>query len=567
VRARAGCVAVLLALLTGCTTVPTSSPTVQITQVADPPSDVGIEALPPEAGASPEEVVRGFVEAMASTTRNHPVARQYLTTEAADTWSDTGSVTVISSDYAPVATDGSTVEITAQLVGTVDGQGVFTVGAEQVFTRTSTLVQEDGEWRIADPVDGLVLLEPDFSRTYDQVSAYFLDPTGTRVVPDPRFFVGGGNQPTSLVDRLIAGPSTAIAAGVANPLLGYELRSNVVVERQVATVDLTRTEPGGDDDASALSAQLVWSLDPLVRAVRIRIDGEPVDVPGVPDEQSVDDWAGLDPDSVPVSSVGHYLSSGALRVATDGSAAPGPAGTGVYGLTSAAITADGRSDALGQLAAVSGNGGQATLLYGPYGGDLAPLLSATTLTPPTSAATRPEVWTVRDGVEVIRVPASGAPQTVAATTLAGQGPTTQFRLSPDGVRAAVVVSGADGGELLVGTVVRSDDQVALRDLRSVAPALSQVVDVAWRNAGSLVVLAGDAAEDSTVPYSVSVDGWGLSTVTLSGLPSQPTSVAAAPSRAPLVSAGGTLWQLVGGTWSTLVRGAGPLPGEAPLYPL
>ena len=36
---------------------------------------------------------------------------------------------------------------------------------------------------------------------------------------------------------------------------------------------------------------------------------------------------------------------------------------------------------------------------------------------------------------------------------------------------------------------------------------------------------------------------------------------------PLVDAGGTIWQLAGGTWVTLVRGREPLPGAAPFYPL
>ncbi len=567
---RARALAVLLTgLLAGCTTVPTSSPTVEITQIADPPADVGIEALPPEAGASPEEVVRGFVDAMASTTRNHPVARQFLTAEAADSWSDTDGVTVISADYAPVATDSSTVEVTAELVGTVDTQGVFTVGTGQAYTRSLALTEEQGEWRITDPPDGLVLLEPDFVRTYDQVNAYFLDPTGTRVVPDPRFLVDGGAQPTALVDRLLAGASTTVAAGVLNPLAGSELRSNVDVRRQVATVDLTGLPTDVAEDPSVLCAQLVWSLDQLddVRAVRVLLDGQPVRVPGAPEVQSVDDWAALDPDAVPVESVGHYLHAGALLTATTGEPAPGPAGTGVYALRSAAVTADVGTNELGSLAGVSEAGGTATLLLGPYGGELAPVLSAGTLTDPTTAATRPEVWTVRDGTEVIRVPASGSPQTVSATTLAGQGLARQFQLSPDGVRAALVVDGPDGGQLLVGTVVRTDQQIAVRDLRSVAPSLSQVVDVAWRNSAVLLVLAGDASAESTVPYAVGVDGWGLTAVTTSGLPSQATAVAAAPSRLPLVVAGGTLWQLTGGTWATLVRGQEPLPGGAPFYPL
>jgi hypothetical protein len=70
-----------------------------------------------------------------------------------------------------------------------------------------------------------------------------------------------------------------------------------------------------------------------------------------------------------------------------------------------------------------------------------------------------------------------------------------------------------------------------------------------------------------VPYTLRVDGFGLSLVSTAGLPSQPTAIGEAPGRPPLVSAGGTIWQQSGGTWSTLIRGQEPLPGSAPFYPL
>jgi hypothetical protein len=187
---------------------------------------------------------------------------------------------------------------------------------------------------------------------------------------------------------------------------------------------------------------------------------------------------------------------------------------------------------------------------------------------PTVAATRPEFWVVRDESAVVRVPAGGSLQPVNAPTLPGQGRATALQLSPDGVRAAVVVSGSNGSALLVGTVVRTDDgSVALRDLREVAPALNGVLDVGWRTAGSLMVLAADGREDGVVPYVVGVDGWGLAEMPTSGLPSQPTALAAAPGQQPLVSAGGSVWELSGGTWVTLIRGQQPVPGTEPFYPV
>ncbi|MFC7573687.1 LpqB family beta-propeller domain-containing protein [Klenkia terrae] len=200
---------------------------------------------------------------------------------------------------------------------------------------------------------------------------------------------------------------------------------------------------------------------------------------------------------------------------------------------------------------------------------MAPVLPAGSFTDPTTAATRAEVWTVRDGSEVIRVPATGTPQTVSAPTLPEQGAARVFQLSPDGVRAAVVVDGPDGGELLVGTVVRSDDQVAVRDLRSVAPELSQVVDVAWRAASELVVLAGAQDEDGTAPYSVGVDGWDLTTLSRSGLPAQPTAVAAAPSRTPWWSPAarcGSSCRAPGRPWCAARSRWAAAPPSTPLSP-
>ena len=414
----------------------------------------------------------------------------------------------------------------------------------------------------------MIILQPDFERLYVARDTFFLDPTFQRVVPDPRLLIKGDAQPTALIQRLLDGPSGYIAAGVRNPLSGAQLRSAVTVNNGAAVVDLTALTADPEPLLSQICAQIVWTLEPLSRTVEIRVDGEPVDIQGVPDAQTTGDWAAFDPDAVPVDAVGHYLDGGALHTVTSGAPAPVPAGTGIYGLSSAAVSADPRTGKLNFLVGVRSDASGATLYAGPYDGELASVLTGASLTTPTVASTRSEAWVVRDGTAVVRVPAGAAPQAVNAPTLQGLGRADVLTLSPDGVRAALVVDGPGGRGLYVGTVVRAEDgSVELRDLRVVAPSLSQVVDVAWRDSGHLLVLAGNEGDDRVVPYDVGVDGWGLSTVPTAGLPTQPTSVAAVPSRQPLVDAGGTIWQLSGGTWVTLVRGAEPLPGTAPFYPL
>jgi hypothetical protein len=252
-----------------------------------------------------------------------------------------------------------------------------------------------------------------------------------------------------------------------------------------------------------------------------------------------------------------------VRTANDGKPIPGPAGAGAYALTSAAIATDPKSNEPDTMAGVSSAGGRATLRVGQFGKALSPVLTGNTLTVPTVAATREEFWVVRDGVAVYRVSAGGQPQAVSAPTLPGLGHVTSLRLSPDGVRAAVVIEGT----IYVGTVVRSGDGVSLRHLSAIAPSLTLVGDVAWDSSATLLVLAGDAGQQRMVPYRIGVDGFGLETVATSGLPGQPTGIGAVPGRQPLVSAGGTIWQQQGGTWVTLIRGRQPLSGTAPFYPL
>ncbi len=310
-------------------------------------------------------------------------------------------------------------------MGTVDERGIFSVGGDR-FVRDFTVELVGEEWRIADPEDGLVILEPDFERVYDQLNAYFIDPTGKRVVPDPRYLVVGEAQPTALVQRLFEGPSPALRAGVDNPLQGLALRRPVTVDGSTATVDLTGLPAEPDPPLRQISAQLVWTLlQSRIRSVEVLVEGEAVSLAQVPRAQTTDDWAAYDPDAVPVDAVGHYVDdTGALRTAPDGEQAPGPAGEGAYDLVSAAASSNPTSGELAFLAAVTApdRAGDQRLLAGPYGGELAAVLRRSgSLTAPTVAGTRPEIWTVRNGTDVVRVLPGATPQEVSASALAGIG--------------------------------------------------------------------------------------------------------------------------------------------------
>ena len=188
--------------------------------------------------------------------------------------------------------------MTANLVGTVDQRGVFTVGG-RAFSREFTLEQVDGEWRISDPSDGLIILEPDFERLYDQRGRLLPRPDRhSASCPTRATSSRGEAQPTALVERLLEGPSAALAAGVRNPLAGVAAAQRGDGERAgTATVDLTgaarptRAAAGRDLRAARLdpgAARGSATVESASTARRSQLDG-------VPAEQTVDDWAVLRP--------------------------------------------------------------------------------------------------------------------------------------------------------------------------------------------------------------------------------------------------------------------------------
>lgn len=558
-------------LIGGCATVPTGSAPVLITEIGgDLDEPVGVQPLSPERGASPEEIVRGFIQSIASTTQGRPVSREYLTTERAQSWDDTAGITVIEPEFSAVTSGPeTTVTVTGQRVGTVDRAGIFTPAIDE-FSFEVPLVLEGDQWRIDDPPAGIVITRTDFVTAYEQADIYFLDGTSRFVVPEPRFFARGGRaQSTQLVERLLAGPRPLLAPAVTNALGEVELASNVLVNNRRARVELKNVGEQTNQVLEAMSAQLAFTLlgQLSIERLEVTIDGAILQLPGVGAVQKLSDWLSFDPDAVSgaITGVGHYIDAGAVRT-QDGNPIPGPAGEGTYALTSAAVSIDESTGELQSLSGLSVSAQSSTLYSGPYGGELTAVLTDTRLTAPTWSGVAEEVWTVRNGSDVTRIPTAGAPQVVPAPELAETGAVRVFQLSRGGSRAALIQETETGPALFIAGIVRTADTVAVSAPFAIAPGLTNVRDVSWTSADSLIVLAADP-RGAIVPYTIGVDGWGASALTTDGLPGEPDSVAAAPNRAPLVSAAGTVWQFItGDIWAVLIRGQAPLTGTAPFYP-
>jgi hypothetical protein len=527
--------------------------------------DSDIRVLPPAPtdGESPTDIVHGFLVASRNAEDDHSIARLYLTPAASRGWQSEGRVTVyderdVGIDLAQHTPTRTEVTVTTARIGEVGPDGGYSPQASTLTLRFH-LVKVAKQWRITDPPAGVLLSTLDLARSFRAADVYYLDPSQQVLVPDRVFLqVPRLGLATGLVRALLDGPTKWLAPAVRSAVpSGTTLIGNVPVNDGVADVDLSRDVLRASPSArAALSAQIVWTLRQLseISAVRVLADGTPLTVPGAGDRQPRDSWAQFSPDGA--GSVGElfYVDGKVLRT-SDGAVVNGPLGQGELSLRHPAISSDSS-----RVAALVGPVGRTTLYVGPVDGRPVARLSAVAMTPPCFDR-NDTVWTVvtrPSGAQQVVAVSNGTARVVPMSGIAPE-PVQQLRLSRDGTRVAVVVGPVGAGKLLVGRVTTSRDGVALSGFREVLTSYDAVSAVAWADADHLVALArpgGAPVSTHRVPVRVDVDGY--SSVALARLDSAPDSIAAAPERPVVVSAGGQVWTSVLGVWRVLGRGSDPV---------
>ncbi|WP_106350592.1 LpqB family beta-propeller domain-containing protein [Antricoccus suffuscus] len=567
-RALAVLLGALLLLVAGCSQVPASTTPVVVGNAPDGPSGdqsnyYEIQPDGPVKGDSPDTIVRGYINALATSDPTYEVARQFMTTKASKEWQPGASTSLIDPAYSvqPSGKDG-VVNFSASRSATVDSDGTYHAGAESM-TDVYKLEKVAGQWRISNPPDGIVLTQSSFSNVFKVASLYFLDPSGTRVVPDLRYYpVNPKQRANTLIDGLLGGPSDSLAPGVRNEVSDpVKLRSGVLYNDSEIKVDLTGLSGKNGAQLKALSAQILWTLRDLnVKAVRITNDGQPIDVPGVAAVQSVSDWESYDPDAVPVDLSVFYVADGRV-LNGQGAAVAGNAGTGALGVTSASLSVDGT-----EMAAVGTATGVPTLYVGPAGSDLVPvaLPDTVSLTQPTWGAANDEVWMVRNGNTIVRVPTKGQPAIVTPGSLGDISSISSLRLSRDGTRVAMVATVPSGSRLFLATVVRSPDGVTITEPMMLSPTV-EVTETAWSTARTLVVFGRGPVGTRDVPYSILIDDSSRTQLPAPVFTARPTAIVAAPNRSLVCAGDGIILKLTESTWVSLISGK-VVSGKSPFYP-
>ena len=281
------CLAACL-VLTGCGVgMPESGPVHETSATGSHRDDgsVSIRPLRPGKGDSPDQIVRGFIDAMRATPAiTTSVARQFLTRQASTAWQPTGMV--IYGRVVPPRGNNK-VEVTLTDAARTDGRGAWLGPVpEGNLTVEFPMALDDGEWRISEPPPFLIVPQSWFAQRFQQASLYFFDPSANILVPEPVFVPRGRQFLSSLVNGLLQVPSPELA-GTEQSYFPRDLRSLSVPvsESGVAQVDLTSDTAAATvpspEQIELMVSQLAWTLrqDPTISRFRVTIDGRPVQLP------------------------------------------------------------------------------------------------------------------------------------------------------------------------------------------------------------------------------------------------------------------------------------------------
>ncbi|MGH1563400.1 LpqB family beta-propeller domain-containing protein [Mumia sp. DW29H23] len=496
----AGVLLALATVLAGCVSIPDQGP-VRTVEGGRPEqvSPARFRPAGPVDGASPNEIVNGFLQAMMASPVRYDIARRFLTKGASEDWRPRDSVTVYSqtSVSLPEArTGGESVAVDLVREAVLTDQGRFTVPASREERLDLTLVLEDEQWRIADPPPGAMIKQDFFEDYYDSLNSYFFDAAGKQLVAEPVHLPDDENLPTYLVSSVLKGPRGAVG-GQARTFLPdtWALARPVEIDDEgVAVIRFDGSDSGMPlDDRERLSAQLVWSLRqvPTVTGVEILLGDRAISLPNTPQVQRLDTWTQYDP-AADRSTQLFAMMEGRLVVVGRTSTSPfaGTWGTEPVRSEDFRVSLDAERIALvndgRRVVRVSPLAGEPQLVTVRQGTDL--------LRPSWDEAGR--LWTVdrtAAGSQLTVGPTDAAPRAIALGPLA-KGRVTGFELSPDGARflATARVGGSDG--LYVGAIrydPETGEVIGLVDIGEIpTPADTGVpLSAAWRTSTSIALLA------------------------------------------------------------------------------
>lgn len=544
-------------LLAGCASMPDSG---DVTKVGDGPRDasdpqVRVFGVQPQPNEQPKQIVDGFLEAVTSDEANFQTARDYLTGHASKTWNPFTGTTIISGSKPLLVTShtaanrddvSQSITMATSQVAAVGGDNTYAPEG-RVFRTIFHLVQDNGQWRIDNLSNGLIIELSDFERLYQSVNMYYYANLGPQtadsaqgantMVADPMYVRRRIDPVAATVAALLSGPSgwlkpVAFSAfpshtgitGQPKPTLDDSGRLRVQL-----TGLPTRLQAA---ECDRMAAQLINTVQDQsssqVDSVEIhRSSGATVCTMGR--QQALDDA----PVRISGSGDQEYLIGADHRlesVDSQGDGLPqhvaGPFGAAQAGLESVAVARGSEGLAAGvrlggrvlDVAPLSDTGGVKQVLTSTVGLSAPSWDGLDDLWAADLNASAPALWMWHDGHAAIKAQVPGL----------GDDRIRSVRVAADGVRMALLVE-RDGHTVLeLGRVEHSGTAarpaVSVTGLRIVAPGYEDVQAVSWAGESRLVMVGKEWRSVQQLQY-VDTDGSSAFTPSLPGI-STVTAVAA-----------------------------------------
>lgn len=494
--------------LAGCTSLPTSSAPAPFDVSAKDGSGIQFSAEGPSADADAATLVNDFLLACAAGPQDdYATARLFLSAASARSWQPETEILVYDTDTAPSVTAGSEtatqVDVTVAVLGvaSVDAFGVLTRVATSTVSRTFTLVREEGQWRINNPENMVLMSRASFTASFSLANLYFPTAEGGDLVADPRWYPSR-RLASHLLAGLVEGPRQSLAPVTANAIPpGTTVPSQGLdVADGVARVELNAVMPSSESARTTLAWELVRTLTQVADVLRVSasLSGDVLDMQAipVPPTYSLDTLVGAGPGGIGLVSSSSVTELTAVTDASNPTVSP---------VDSSLIAWSGTDGVYAQR-------GGTTVAFLPGQAPLGPSVDRFGWVWGPATASSVSVGGGVDGAFSVSVESESAGQIRAV------------RISPDGTRA-LVLRGSDASAW-VGVVERgaSGRPLAIRSLEEIPLEHGSVVDASWTTSTGLALVVRPTGEDDQ-----------LVTMPLGGLPSN----VSLPIRVTSMSAGGS----------------------------
>jgi len=541
--------------LTACSGLPTSGsvyPGLPAEEVPAAP-DFLFRPSSPQPGMTPQQIVQGFIDAATSPVGGWAIARQFLAPDLASTWNPEARVTV-AEDRVYTSLSEDEIVLTVTPSADVDEAGAYSVadGGASTTLPFRLAQQEDGEWRITEARDGIVLDRDFFVAVFDSYRVMFFDPDWQYLVPDVRWFPARTNSATRVARALIDGarsPWLAASVFTAVPEDVALATQSVTVDSDLeATVELTESARGLDSTTlDRMQAQLEASLASAgVQSVQMAVEGTPLEATAVPTRSTAVDSRPL----VVTDADFGFLSGDEIRPI------PGLSTTIMENLGAApvAIQMSAERDAAAVRIA-SGAVARARADGTVLEVDNRPALIDPSIDP------RGYIWSVpRDAPTAVLVAgADGAPAIPVGGAWVDASQIQSMQISRDGTRVAALITVGGQHWAVVAGVVRDENGVprSLGEAHRLARLSGPAIAVGWLDDETIGVVADEGG--STIVLDQLVGGEGTRT---EGPDSVTTLVGANQvSAVRLRSADGVLFEKRGSNWSQAAAGIAVLASQ------